>query len=688
MSRNHRLLFLVSAVALLLAVAGSAEARRRSVDHRTPPVNPLYSQGGYADRTSVMQGSSIRLHIATAISPFTLQVVNLAQPGVTVLARTVSSRQQDCSGRFSSGCGWDVTTTLDIPTSWRSGYYAASFPTTMGIRYIPFVVRAANPGNRSRTVIISPTNTYQAYNNFGGRSFYPESLGDPQSPARATQVSFDRPYEQEAGLGRYPLWESFLVDWMTEEGRQFEVLTDADLEDPTSLSRYVTVIIPGHAEYWTAAARATLEAFSQRGGHVAILGGNTMWWQVRLSNNNRSLTGFNGAEFDPNFGPSDATVTTNWFAPPVNNPENRILATSFRNGGFVNKVDIPNDYSLKPLEQRTPWTVTDATHWAFAGTGLANGQTFGREIAGLEVDGVLFNCDINGRVSGAEGSDEAPLNYHILAVIPASNGWGTMGFYVNSAGGAVFNAATQGWVWGLATSTSVVRRVTANVLDRFASGAPFPYDPVQSSVLAEDRFNCPQGIVNAPGWRSAGPRGSVTSSCAYEGPAGLELSGAAPIAMSRNFTRTQETRDHVEIRFYLKADDVQQRTVDPMAVVSVRNRTATTNAQVALVELDASTGAKRIRVARRGPDGFAASPDWITLSNGWHLIELTWRSPGAIQLQVDGGTPLTVNNPHGGQRANEMVLEHPVAETSSSGRVCIDAIAAGAQKLGSVPGLR
>jgi hypothetical protein len=687
MSRNHRLLFLAPAVAVLLAIAGSADARRRSVDHRPPPVNPLFSQGGYADQTSVVQGSSIRLHISTAISPFSLQIVNLAQPNSVLAARTVTARQQDCSGRFSSGCGWDVTTTFDIPLSWRSGYYAATFPTTMGLRYVPFVVRAANPGSRSRTVIISPTNTYQAYNNFGGRSFYPESLGDPQSPARATQVSFDRPYDQEAGLGRYPLWEKYLVDWMTREGRQFEVLTDSDLEEPTSLSNYSAVIIAGHSEYWTTAARATLEAFSRRGGHLAVLSGSTMWWQVRLSNNKRSLTGFNGAEFDPNFGSADATVTTNWFAHPVNNPENRILATSFRNGGFTNKVDAPNDYSLKPLDQRTPWTVTNASHWVFVGTGLTNGQTFGREIAGLEVDGVLFNCDIAGRVSGAEGSDEAPLNYHILAVIPASNGWGTMGFYVNSAGGGVFNAATQGWVWALEGS-GVVTRMTANILDRFSSGAPFAYDPVQSAVLAEDRFNCPQGNITAPGWRSAGPRGSVTSSCAYEGPAGLELAGGQAIAMARNFSPTGQSRDHVDIRFYLKADDVQQRTQHPMAVVSVRNRTATTSEQVALVELDASTGARRIRVARRGPDGFAAAPEWITLANGWHLIELTWRSPGLIQLQVDGGTPLTLNNPHAGQRANEMVLELPAPQTSSSGRVCIDAIAAGSQKLGSVPGLR
>ena len=38
----------------------------------------------------------------------------------------------------------------------------------------------------------------------------------------------------------------------------------------------------GHDEYWSVGQRDTIEAYVRRGGNVASLSGNTMFWQVRL----------------------------------------------------------------------------------------------------------------------------------------------------------------------------------------------------------------------------------------------------------------------------------------------------------------------------------------------------------------------------------------------------------------------
>lgn len=681
MSRLQRAILCTAAVFATVVATDSEASRRRSVEHQPPPFNIQHTEGGYAGATSVEQGREIRFHIATSVSPFKVRIINLADPATTLREITnLQSRAQNCSGRFVQGCEWTVTTTFDVPSSWRSGYYAAAFPTAFGEKFIPFVVRENDPGSTSSIVVVSPTHTAQAYNDFGGRSLYP--VDDPR---RATLLTYDRPYAAENGLGRYGAFEKHLVDWMTADNRRFEVITDVDLEDPTILSRYAVVILPGQSEYWTGTARANLEQFHARGGHIAVLGGNTMWWQVRLENQKRTIAAYNGLSYDPALETASPLTATHFFSAPVNNPENRIVGTSFRNGGYANRLnELTNE--MKPLEQRTPWTVTRGNHWVFDGTGLDTGETFGRETTGLEVDGVVFNCDTFGKVLGPEGSDEAPLHYEILATTPASDGWGTMGLVVNQAGGAVFNAASTGWVWGLSTS-DLVRTITDNVLDRFQTGSRLTYNPVQTTILAQDLFNCPQP-VGATGWRSTVIRPTVTSGCAYEGPGGLELSGADALAIGRNLAPIGQAHGKVDLRFYIKADELQQRTAFPMPIVTLEQRTGESARQVALIELDASNG-KRIRIARRSANGeFTATPEWLTLSDGWHLIEATWRSPGTITLQVDGGSALSLANPDAGQTVNSLVVEFPKAELTTAGRVCIDAIAAGTEKPQPVPALK
>lgn len=682
MFRRTRILDSIAAL-VLLTVALPADAQRRRIINPSPiAFNNRHSEGGYADQTSVPQGGAIRFHVATRISPFTMVIRNLADARIMHTINGLNAEPLNCSGGFRSGCGWPAVTTFNVPVTWPSGYYSASFPTSFGTRYAIFVVRPSRPGSTSKTLIVSPTNTYQAFNSFGGASLNPST-----SPNRATSLSFDRPYDHDAGLGRYQSWEQKFVQWMTSTGRSFEVVTDQDLHDPTLLANYNVVVLVGHSAYWTDAARQNLETFNRNGGHIAIFGGNTMWFRVGLADNGRTLVGQENATSEISTEPT-GIVTTNWYRHPVNQPENRIIATSFRNGGHSNRLNVPDRYEMIPIPQRIPWVVTDPSHWVFSGTGLTRGATFGQETTGLEVDGVIFNCDSSGLIGRPDGSDEAPLNYQILAVTPASLGWGTMGYYVNPAGGAVFNAASQGWVWGLEFNDTI-KRITGNVVDHFASGARLLYNPVQTSIVSEDRFNCPPTFIPLPGWRSNTARGNVTAGCAYEGPGGLELSGPNQIALARSIAPAGSARDRVDLRFYVKADDFQRRTETPHPIITLQNRTDGSTSRVAHIEIDVSGSTRRIRLARRNPDGgFVAGSGWIDLANGWHLVEATWRSPGTMSLQVDGGAALTLENPNTGQTANEMIIEFPSGQVSQGGRLCIDAIAAGTEKPGRVAQLK
>lgn len=673
------------AVALLLFSGARADAaRRHSVRHPDPVFNAAYTEGGYANRTSVAQHEQITFHIATSVSPFTMSIVNLADASNVILeVPNLTSRAKNCSGQYTSGCGWLATYTLTIPGIWPSGYYAAVFPTSFGERKAIFVVRENNPGSTSQILLVASTNTYQAYNEFGGRSLYPSD-----DSRRGSRLSFDRPYHYDGGIGRYDIWERKFVDWMTQERRTFEVVTDSDLEDSTLLAHYNLVVLVGHSEYWTLAARQNLETFSRNGGHMAVFGGCTMWWQVRYEDDGRTLIGYKEAIDDPIRETDQQLVTTHFWSAPVNLPENSILGSSFRFGGYSNRVDDPASYDMLPMEERTGYLVTEESHWVFQGTNVAGGTAFGREIAGLEVDGALYNCASTTGVMTPDGSDGTPLNYHILAVTPASEGHGTIGIYTNPAGGAVFNAGTQNWVYGLA-SDPLVQTATRNVLDRLSPGQRQVYDAVSSSILTQELFNCPQTSKTfLPGWQSNRQHGQVTAECAYEGQAGLRLSGSAAIIISRDFTPMGETRNHVEVRFYVKLDELVKRNQYPASFVTLRNRVGSTVKQVAYAEFDVVDGKKMARVARSDPSGHFFAGDWIALSAGWHLVEMSWRSPGTITLQVDGGNTASLNNPDANQVASEIVIEYPSPDGQDAGHACLDAIAVATEKLGPVAGLR
>lgn len=654
---------LLCCVAMTLALDATA-AKRRAAPAPAPPLNEAHTQGGYASATSVRQGDEITFHIATSVSPFALTIVNLAHPE-TVLetVNNLTSTPQNCSGRWRIGCDWSATTTIRIPQSWPSGYYAASFPTEFGTRNVIFIVRASQPGRTSPILVVASTHTWQAYNRYGGESLYYDARG-----RRGSNVSFDRPYDTNAGLGRFPIWERHFVTWMTSENRAFEVATDSDLEDPTLLANYRVVVFVGHSEYWTATARTNVEAFSRNGGHIAVFGGNTMWWQVRLDANERTLIGYKQeAQFDPLRGAQPALTTTHFWGEPVHNPENFILGASFRHGGYANIID-QQTFELLPLEQRTGWTVSDPAHWIYAGTGLTRGAQFGRETVGLEVDGALFNCDVNGDPAGPDPSSGTPANFHILATTPGTDGYGTLGIYTNQFGGAVFNAATQGWVFGL-YDNPIVQQMTRNVLDRFVSG-PLAYDAVTPSVLTRETFNCPK----LTGWSGTDAKGTLTSRCAAEGPAGLELSGAQLISISRVFTPNGVPRNEVSLQMQLNPDGFVKRTEFGTMIVALRHRTAMTFAQPVWLELDVQNGQKMIRIARRdSANRFFGSP-WLTLSSGFQQVDLVWRSPGAITLTLANGQTVSLDNTDPNQMVSQLVIGYPEAEIAGSGSVCVDAV--------------
>jgi hypothetical protein len=195
--------------------------------------------------------------------------------------------------------------------------------------------------------------------------------------------------------------------------------------------------------------RDQAEDYVASGENFAFFSGNTCWWRV---------------SFDD---PIRFRRTANWYDPAgPNRPENALTGVSYRNAGEGDK-DRP----------RVGYIVQNASHWAFADTGLNDGDTFGEGewLVGYECDGANFDRG-RGPPFSPKLDDGTPATFVILAVgdVRVFNGTqgnaaATMGVYTN--GGTVFTAATTDWprVVGLNGESRTVQ-ITRNVLLQLSNG--------------------------------------------------------------------------------------------------------------------------------------------------------------------------------------------------------------------------
>lgn len=378
---------------------------------------------------------------------------------------------------YTYGCNWHPKAEFIIPSSWKTGVYEADFPTTTGLHKLVFVVKSQNLGATSKTLVCLTVNTWQAYNNWGGKSVY--SFNSTNKEA-AVKVSFNRPFSDttEALFFR---WEDKLVKWLEKEKINVEFCSRIDLNrDPSFLDHYSTLVIAGHDEYWSRPERNATQDLINRGGRVIILSGNTCWWQVRFEDSLKTMVCYKDPELDPLFSKKDSIVTTQWSSDVVNDGESSLTGVTFLHGGYVNK-----DSVYPQSKGYGGYTVLHSNSWVYDKTNLHNGDVFGQAdpIVGYEVDGAAWFWSKDSMVQldpYVTKKDASPSNFTILGLSPAADASGgligsaTMGYYTTPSGGAVFNAAVTDWANGLDGRDITVEQITRNVFDRFINKRTFP----------------------------------------------------------------------------------------------------------------------------------------------------------------------------------------------------------------------
>jgi hypothetical protein len=495
---------------------------------------------GYPDRLSFLPGEQISFACSTSASEFSAEIARVGGRRQVVweakgLAGRLHEVPRDASGR---GCGWPQAFAVQIPRNWPSGYYEvvlrAGDPASgrQAEHLACFAVRPESraTGRAGRMLLFLATNTYNAYNDWGGPNLYTGAtrvsflrpfaaglLKKPQPEVRYANVDgVDDPDHERfrawadlhgltrwSGSAGWHNWERSFVRWAERQGYAVDVAVNADLElHPDVLDGCRLAVSVGHDEYWSWGMRDALESFVADGGNVAFFSGNAVCWQVRFEDDGNTMICYKDRyPEDPAFAADHRRATTLWSSKVVGRPENHLTGLSFTRGGYIRMGNaVPRASG--------GFTVWRPGHWAFQGTDLRYGDLFGAAgaIAAYEVDGCEWTLSLPDGLPIPTGRDGTPANLTILATAPAqlwsrdelpsryrplapgdlettalavfgdnapehitrlSHNHAVMGTY--SRGGTVFSAGTTEWSYGLDAHDPMVERITRNVLDRFLS---------------------------------------------------------------------------------------------------------------------------------------------------------------------------------------------------------------------------
>lgn len=386
---------------VLQAGTAFAEANPVATENELPgdsfwtiAIAPETSIAGYFSEVSAKPGDVVHLHVSVPSGDrYRVEIHRLGWYGglggrrvrclPSCVGDEVGLAQAVPPLRDSTGsplrADWSVTDTFTIGASWVSGYYVAEILLTTGpdageSRRVPLIVRpgAEKPG--SAFVVQVPVNTWQAYNNWGGKSLYDWNSTDSVA---ATAVSFDRPYG--AGSGQNPFsWEIQFVRFVEREGIDVSYVTDVDTDSgPSLLVGHQTVITAGHDEYWTKEMRDSFEAARRVGTNLLFMGGNTAYWQMRYADDHRTILEYRSAGDDPIEEPALKTVEFR----KLGRPECELLGVQYR---YARAEEPPRDYTVDDAALADPWVV---------GSGFVSGATVG-DAVGYEWDSIEPGCSV------------------------------------------------------------------------------------------------------------------------------------------------------------------------------------------------------------------------------------------------------------------------------------------------------
>jgi hypothetical protein len=406
----------------------------------------------YTHALSVEAGEAIDLHVRCAGPSYDVSVADADGVEVWSASGLQGADHATPDDADANGCRWPVGVTVPVGERWSSGVYVVTLrahgvDVERSIGHAMFVVRASRP--TASILLVLATNTYNAYNAWGGRSLYTGghtvafdrpfirgfihrgAAGDddrkspPCAPGDEPDVDGMRylayrdaaHYPPSIGSTGWHTYERRFVEWARRHGIALDVAVSEDLSLHAGLlDGYRLVLGVGHDEYWSVDQRNAIERYVAAGGNYASFSGNTMFWQVRFDESRRRMTShkYRAHLEDPVLG-TDAQhlLSGMWCDPIVARPEWSFLGAGSAYGLY-------SRFGRSTPRASGGFTVCRDRHWMFAGTDLRYGDLLGaaRGVVGYETVGCRLGIDEYGLpISVTPGAPPT----EVVAWAPASN---------------------------------------------------------------------------------------------------------------------------------------------------------------------------------------------------------------------------------------------------------------------------
>jgi N,N-dimethylformamidase len=423
--------------------------------------------------------------------------------------------------------GWEVDFTLTIPTTLKSGLYAARLRAGGEEDYLPFVVKPA-PGKEKHIAFLLPTASYMAYANehmatnaalielvagrlalldkhslflnehreYGASCYDTHSDGSGVCYSSRLRPILNMRPKHISALGGFgsSLWQfnadTHITDWLEAMGYEFDVITDEDLhyQGFELLKPYRVILTGSHPEYHSRQMWDAMMAYQQHGGRLMYMGANGWYWRIAyhpqapgLIEVRRNEGGIRTWAAEPGEYYHSFTGEYGGLWRRQGRPPQAIVGTGFTAQGF----DVSAPY------RRLPDSFNPRVAFIFAGIGedeiIGDFGLIGGGTAGLELDradrqlGTPPHALVLATSRGGHTDVYLVVCEELLATYPGLGGSenelvrADMVFYETPNGGAVWSASSIAWAGSLSHRNydNNVSRLTNNVLKRFLDPSPF-----------------------------------------------------------------------------------------------------------------------------------------------------------------------------------------------------------------------
>ena len=356
-------------------------------------------------KPSYLPGDVAHIHVATDEPSVTLRVFHAGpEQAVTYDDNQLAGVEVDERPVTIDWESWQSkprTIGFHVPNL-TSGLYYVQFGGPDGrIGYAPFVIRPNFLGVTNRTLVVLPTNTWQAYNfeDVNGDGYGDTWYAGPPNGS----VNLSRTYIARGVPPRFYRYDLPFLHWLYWSGKIADFISDSDIDTigtGDDLARaYDLIVFEGHEEYVTSHEYDLVERYRDLGGNLMFLSANNFFWKV-------GKTG------------QVLRKVAKWR--DAGRPEARLIGVQYRAN------DDGQKQGLFAVQSTT------AAPWLWDATGLTDGATFGQFVGGygIEIDAT---------------TPQSPPGTTVLAEIPDLFGAGItaqMTYYETPAGAKVFAAGT------------------------------------------------------------------------------------------------------------------------------------------------------------------------------------------------------------------------------------------------------